>query len=66
MSLFWDNICSVLKDVLGYEIPRNGPVMCLGNVPENVRGSGRYLINALLAARRKAITRNWYKVDVPK
>lgn len=51
MSLFWDYVCSVLKDVLVYEVPRT--VMYLGNVPENVMGSDRYLIKVILAASRK-------------
>ena len=58
---FWDYVCSVLKDVLVYEVPRTA--IYLGKVPENVMGSDRYLIKVILAAIRKAITRNWYKVE---
>jgi hypothetical protein len=63
---YWEDIWSVMKEILKYEIPKTCVVLFLGNLThENTRGEDRYLIKVLLAASKKAITRLWYKADPP-
>lgn len=47
---YWEGIWEILEEVLGYEIPRIGSVLYLGNLTEeNSQGRERYLVKALLA-----------------
>jgi len=66
MRIFWQNVNSVVKNVLGYEIPNTCPVMYLGNIEKVVMKEDLYLTKVLLAASKKAVTRNWLNVNAPK
>lgn len=66
MKGYWEEVWGVLKGILGYEVPKTGLMLYLGNlVQENTQGGDRYLIKVLLAASKKTITRAWYKADPP-
>ena len=66
MEDYWEGVWSVLREILGYEIPKTCLVLYLGNIPqEEVQGRDKYLVKVLLVASRKAITRAWYKLDPP-
>ena len=61
---YWDEVWSVIKEILKYEIPKTSVVLYLGNLTqENTHGDDMYLVKVLLAASKKAITRLWYKSD---
>ena len=57
MEDYWEGVWSVLREILGYEIPKTCLVLYLGNIPqEEVQGRDKYLVKVLLVASRKAIT----------
>lgn len=63
---FWDDVHSVLINVLGYKIPLSCTVLYLGHITAVTLKRDRYLFRILLTAARKAITRSWYKPESPK
>lgn len=65
IRLYWENVNAVIKNILGYEIPNTCPVMYFGDI-EDVVMRDLYLIKVLLAASKKAVTRNWLNVNTPK
>lgn len=65
IRLYWENVNAV-KNILGYEIPKTCSVMYLGNIGDVVMREDFYLIKVLLAASKKAVTRNWLNVNTPK
>ena len=65
MRIYWQNVNSVVKNVLGYEIPNTCLVMYLGNIEKVVMNEDLYLTKVLLAASKKAVTRNWLNVNAP-
>ncbi len=48
---FWDDIHSVLCEVLGYEIPRSRLVLYLGHMEGSVHVGDQYLVKILLAVK---------------
>ncbi|CAI5636845.1 unnamed protein product [Oreochromis niloticus] len=62
---FWKNVTLVIGNILGYQLPHNFKTVYLGNIREYVMYDDMYLTKILLIAAKKAITRNWYKLDPP-
>lgn len=62
---FWRNVYSVLCEVLGYKIPNSCLVLYLGHLEGLVHKEDQYLVKILLAAGKKAITKNWLRTDTP-
>lgn len=62
---FWNVVNTTVNNILDYDIPNNCVVMYLGKIDEAVQKEDRYLVKILLIASKKAITRNWYKVETP-
>ena len=63
---YWDDVWSVIKDVLKYDIPKTSMILYLGNLThENIHGDDLYLVKVLLAASKKAITRLWCNSNPP-
>lgn len=65
LNPFWENVHDIIKNILGYEIPKECSVMYLGNLNHYVLVKDRYLIKILLVTCKKTITRRWYKVEPP-
>ena len=62
MEVIW----GLLKEKLGYEIPKTGSVLYLGNLTQaNTRGGDGYLIRTLPVTRKKIRTRSWYNAEPP-
>ena len=62
---YWDHIHAVLCEVLGYKIPRTCLVLYLGHIEGSVHKGDQYLTKILLAAAKKAITKNWLQPVAP-
>ena len=62
---FWEMLHDTICEVLQYEIPNTCLVMYLGGIEEHVHEEDEYILKILLAAGKKAITRNWLKAEVP-
>ena len=57
---------NVMQKILGYNIPMNCETLYMCNLNEgHIHIGDRYLVKILLMAGKKAITRNWCKVDPP-
>lgn len=65
LNLFWESVHNIMKDILGYVIPRECKVMYLGSLNNYVLEKDRYLTKMLLVTCKKAITRNWCKTEPP-
>ena len=65
LNPFWENVHNIIKNILGYEIPKECGVMYLGNLNQYVLVKDRYLIKILLVTCKKTITRRWYKTEPP-
>ena len=59
VTVFWEMVCKVLKQILGYEVPKSSLVLYLCKFQEENIASDIYLIKILLVASKKAITRHW-------
>lgn len=62
---FWKNVTLVIGDILGYQLPHNFKTVYLWNIRNYVMYDDLYLTKILLIAAKKAIRRNWYKLDPP-
>lgn len=58
-----NNVNATVKDILGYEIPKECKIMYLRIVNDCTTGKDRYMIRILLMAMKKAIKRNWYRTE---
>ena len=66
IAKYWEDIWSIIKEILNYELPKTSEVLYLGNLThENTYGDDLYLVKVLLAASKKAITRLWHKETPP-
>ena len=62
---FWQIIRTAINEVIGYEIPCTCLVLYLGYIEKSVHSRDQYLVKIMLAAGKKAITKNWLKEDIP-
>lgn len=62
---FWNDVWDRIQQILNLQIPRTCLVLCLGDLPNEVTGSDRYLLKTFIAAGKKAITRKWLQADPP-
>ena len=63
---YWDDVWSVIKEVLQYDIPKTSMILYLGNLTqEYMQFDDLYLVKVLLAASKKAITRLWRNSSSP-
>lgn len=65
ISLYWIEVVKVIRSIFGSELEFNFSVIYLGNLPTGLRKTDRYLLQILLAASKKAITRKWLSQDSP-
>ena len=66
VQIFWRTVHKTLREVLRYEIPMCVEVLYLCNFKEEyVHRGDRHLLNILLTAGKKAITRRWGRIDSP-
>ena len=58
--------CDVLKETLGYDVPRSCTLLHFGNLTEEtIKQTDIYFVKAVLAASDKAIIRKRYRKDSP-
>jgi len=66
MKGYWDDVWTVLKWILGYEVPNTFEVLYLGNLTRSIVQYGdQYLVRRLIASTKKAITRKWLQEEPP-
>lgn len=63
---YWENVNAAIENILGYKIPNTCPVKYLGHIKDIVKIEDTHLIKVLLAASKKAITRQWLNEKSPK
>lgn len=61
----WRNVTLVTGDILDYQIPHNLKLYILGTLKSVFCMTICAISKILLIAPKKAITRNWYKLDPP-
>ena len=64
-NLYWREVHSSIERIMELEIPFSSPVLYLGDISEEITGANRYLINILIVASKKAITRMWLQRNPP-
>lgn len=62
---YWEQVGKTLAGILGYKIPITCLVMYLGNITDCIKTEDLFLTKVILAASKKAITKNWLKPDMP-
>ncbi len=65
IQTYWKKVHAIIKDILGYVIPKECKVIYLGSINDYVTGNDRYLTKILLITCKKAVTRAWHKTDPP-
>lgn len=65
VSTYWLNVVIEIRSVIGSEIDFNFRGIYLGNVPTTPQKQDRYLLQILLAASKKAITKQWLSQESP-
>jgi len=65
ISLYWVEVATAIKSIIGSELEFNFTVMYLGNLPTGLRKADRYLLQILLAGSKKTITRKWLSKECP-
>ena len=54
-----------MQHIRGRKIPFTCTSLYLGDLPEEITRNDRYLLNVLIVAAKKAITRKWLQTDPP-
>uniref|UniRef100_A0A8C7WYM9 Reverse transcriptase domain-containing protein n=1 Tax=Oryzias sinensis TaxID=183150 RepID=A0A8C7WYM9_9TELE len=62
---FWNDVTTVIKNVIGYHLPNEFTTLYLGNIEDSVLNEDVYLVRILLLASKKTITKKWHKVEPP-
>uniref|UniRef100_A0A3B3D4V0 Reverse transcriptase domain-containing protein n=1 Tax=Oryzias melastigma TaxID=30732 RepID=A0A3B3D4V0_ORYME len=62
---YWSEVIRTINNITGLGLPNDFTVIYLGNLPQDVQHSKKYLCLILLAGARKAITRKWLSKDPP-
>lgn len=62
---FWEKTHTTVCEVLGYKIPKTCVTLYLGHLEGKIQRKDQYLVKILLAAAKKAITKNWLKTEAP-
>lgn len=66
ITSYWKEIGEHVNNIFGAKIPLKCETMYLGDVPGSKWSNGdKRLLNMLLVASKKAITRKWWKVEPP-
>jgi len=65
MKDYWREINNALKDIFKCEIPLESKTMFFGHIPEEWPKRDKHLINILLVACKKSITRKWLSQESP-
>ena len=65
LKRFWEEIWEIMKQILGIQIPLTCVSLYLGDFPEELPRTDKYLLKILTAAAKKAITRKWLQADPP-
>lgn len=62
---FWSMVVKEIKSITGLDLLYDFTIVYLGNLPQELTKSEKYLLSILLAGAKKAITRKWLCEDVP-
>lgn len=62
---YWTNVVTEIKKIMRFDLPCDFLTIYLGNLPQELRKSDKYLLLILLAGAKKAITRKWLCEDAP-
>lgn len=62
---YWTMVVKEIKSITGLELLCEFTIVYLGNLPQELTKSDKYLLSILLAREKKAITRKWLCEDVP-
>ena len=62
---FWKAVHNALQDIFREDIPLDFKILYLGNIPQSWLKGDRHLINAMLVASKKTITRKWLLPECP-
>lgn len=62
---YWAKVIKEIKNILELDLPYDFIIIYLGNVPQQLRKSDKYLLLILLVGAKKAITRKWLQEDIP-
>ena len=65
LNLLWVSVHNIMKDILGYVIPRECKVMYIGSLNNYVPEKDIHLTKMLLVTCKKAIIRNWCNAEPP-
>ena len=65
IQAFWEDIQRTIQHILGLQISPTCTTLYLGNLPEEITQSDKYLLRILTTAAKKAITRKWFQADPP-
>lgn len=58
-------VVNEIKSITGLDLLYDFTIVYLGNLPQELTKSEKYLLSILLAGAKKAITRKWLCEDVP-
>ena len=62
---YWNDVLEKIQEILDIQISKSCLLLYLGDLPDEITGSDRYLMKIFLAAGKKAITRKWLQNEPP-
>lgn len=65
IQVYWSEIHNSLQDIFREDLPLDFKTLYLGCVPQDWLKVDKYLMNILLVASKKAITRKWLQPESP-
>lgn len=64
---FWDSVFETVDSIMAYAIPKEAKIYLLGQLPgEVIQKQDQYIFKIFIIASKKAITKNWLKIDPPR
>lgn len=65
ISSYWEETIAAIKSILNIELDLSFSVTYLGNLPNELNKSDRYLLQLLLVSSKKALTMKWLSNECP-